>query len=103
MVGSRLSITATLQVRKRHGSGHQHLRTLQIVKAKNAQGRMFYFSVIELVEGNLLDDVWHRMSAGKQSSVVAEVVEALEQIHSVRPCEIALSWEDERPTVTVVQ
>ena len=34
-------------------------RTLQIGKAKNSQGRMFHFSVIELVEGDLLEDVWH--------------------------------------------
>jgi hypothetical protein len=48
---------------------------------------MFNFSVIELVEGDLLDDVWHRISAEDQGSIVAELVEALEKIHSVRPCE----------------
>jgi hypothetical protein len=30
---------------------------LQVSEAKNAQGRMFHFSVIELVEGDLLEDV----------------------------------------------
>lgn len=59
-------------------------QTLQVGKAKNAQGRMFRFSVIELVEGDLLEDVWQQMSAEEQSSVVAELVEALEKLHSVR-------------------
>ncbi|PVH70374.1 hypothetical protein DL98DRAFT_564197 [Cadophora sp. DSE1049] len=59
-------------------------QTLQVGKAKNAQGRMFRFSVIELVEGDLLEDVWQQMSAEEQSSVVAELVEALEKFHSVR-------------------
>jgi hypothetical protein len=44
---------------------------------------MFYFLVIELVEGDLLEDVWQQMSAKEQSSVVAELVEALEKLHSV--------------------
>lgn len=59
-------------------------QTLQVGKAKNAQGRMFHFSVVELVEGHLLEDVWHQMSAEEQGSVVAELVEALEKLHSVR-------------------
>ncbi|EPE31762.1 hypothetical protein GLAREA_11844 [Glarea lozoyensis ATCC 20868] len=59
-------------------------QTLQVGKAKNAQGRMFHFSVIELVEGDLLEDVWQQMSAEEQSSVVVELVEALEKLHSVR-------------------
>lgn len=59
-------------------------RTLQVGKAKNAQGRMFYFSVNELVEGDLLEDVWQQMSAQDQSSVVTELVEALGKLHSVR-------------------
>ncbi|KAL5330823.1 hypothetical protein ACEPPN_000347 [Leptodophora sp. 'Broadleaf-Isolate-01'] len=59
-------------------------QTLQVGKAKNSQGRMFHFSVIELVEGDLLEDVWQQMSAEEQSSVVAELVEALEKLHSVR-------------------
>lgn len=33
-------------------------KTYQIGKAANAQGRIFHFSVVELVEGNLLEDVW---------------------------------------------
>jgi aminoglycoside phosphotransferase (APT) family kinase protein len=57
--------------------------TLQVGKAKNVQGRMIYFSVIELVEGDLLEDVW-QMSAEEQSSVVTELVEALDRLHSVQ-------------------
>ncbi|TAQ84021.1 hypothetical protein B7494_g7651 [Chlorociboria aeruginascens] len=60
-------------------------QALQVGKAKNTQGRMFYFSVMELVEGDLLEDVWQQMSAEEQSSVVAELVGALEKLHSVRP------------------
>ena len=59
--------------------------TLQVGKAKNAQGRTFHFSVMELVEGDLLEDVWQQMSAEEQRSVVAELVEALKTLHSVRP------------------
>lgn len=33
-------------------------QTLQVGKAKNAQGGMFHFSVIELMDGDLLEDVW---------------------------------------------
>lgn len=59
-------------------------QTLKVGKAKNAQGRVFHFSVIELVEGEPLEDVWQRISAEEQSSVVAELAEALEKLHSVR-------------------
>ena len=45
---------------------------------------MFNFSVIELVEGDLLQDVWHQMSAENQRSVVAELVKALDKLHSIR-------------------
>ncbi|OBT94123.1 hypothetical protein VE01_07028 [Pseudogymnoascus verrucosus] len=62
-------------------------KTYQIGKAVNAQGRMFHFSVVELVEGDLLEDVWQLMSAGEQNSVVADLVEALEKLHSVRLCD----------------
>lgn len=59
-------------------------QTFQVGKAKNAPGRMFHFSVVEFVEGDLLEDVWQQMSAEEQSSVVAELVEALDKLHSVR-------------------
>jgi len=36
------------------------------------------------VDGDLLEDVWQQMSAEEQSSVVAELVEALEKLPSVR-------------------
>lgn len=62
-------------------------KTYQIGKAANAQGRIFHFSVVELVEGDLLEDVWQLMSAGEQNSVVADLVEALEKLHSVRLCD----------------
>jgi serine/threonine protein kinase len=59
-------------------------KTFDIGTAKDAQGRMFHFSVNEFVPGDVLDDVWQRMSAKEQSSVVAELAEALEKLHSVR-------------------
>lgn len=59
-------------------------QTLQVCTAKNAQGRMLHVSVIELVEGDILEDVWQQMSTEDQSSVVAELVQALERLHSVR-------------------
>lgn len=59
-------------------------KTLQVGKAANAQGRIFHFSVVELVEGDLLEDVWQLLSADEQGSVVTELVEALQKLHSVR-------------------
>lgn len=59
-------------------------QTIHVGKAKNAQGRMFYFSVIELVEGDLLEDVWQQISAEEQSSIIAELVEVLKKLHSIR-------------------
>ncbi|MCJ1234016.1 hypothetical protein MMC14_001974 [Varicellaria rhodocarpa] len=57
---------------------------LQVGKAKNAQGRMFQFSVTGFIEGDLLQDVWQQLSADEQSSVVADLVQGLEKLHSVR-------------------
>ncbi|CAM1500496.1 Fc.00g096580.m01.CDS01 [Cosmosporella sp. VM-42] len=57
---------------------------LQVGKATNLQGRLFDFSVIELVEGDTLEDVWEQMNNEEQDSVVVELVEALEKLHSVR-------------------
>lgn len=59
-------------------------QTLRTGKAKNAQGRVFEFSVIEFVEGDLLEDVWQKMSAEEQTSVVAEIVEAVQKLHNIR-------------------
>jgi Phosphotransferase enzyme family len=59
-------------------------QTLQVGKAKNAQGRTFHFSVTDFVEGNLLEDVWQQLSAEEQRAVVAELVAALEKLHAVQ-------------------
>lgn len=45
---------------------------------------MFHFSVVEVVEGDLLEDVWQLLSADEQSNVVAELVAGLQKLHSVR-------------------
>ena len=60
-------------------------QNLQVGKAKNLQERMFDFSVIEFVDGELLEDVWHQLDAENQSSIAAEIAEALKRLHSVRP------------------
>lgn len=57
---------------------------VQVGRAANAQGRMFHFSVVEVVEGDLLEKVWHLMSADEQSNIITELVEALQKLHSVR-------------------
>jgi hypothetical protein len=62
---------------------NKNLKTFTTI-ASMQQMRMFHFSVIELVEGDLLEDMWQQMSAKEQSSVVAELVKALEKLHSVR-------------------
>lgn len=60
-------------------------QTYQVGNAKNAQGREFHFSMIEFVEGELLEDVWEKMSTAEQRYVVVELVEALEKLHSISP------------------
>ena len=62
-------------------------QTFQIGKAKNAHGKSFHFSVVELVEGELLEDVWERMRVEEQEFVVNELIEALAKLHSVRMCD----------------
>ncbi|TVY48709.1 hypothetical protein LOCC1_G001402 [Lachnellula occidentalis] len=59
-------------------------QTFQLGKVENLQGRTFDFSVTEMVEGELLEDVWQQMSIKEQNSVAAELVEALEKFHSIR-------------------
>lgn len=59
-------------------------KTFQVGKAANAQGRIFDFLVVEVVEGDLLENVWQLMSTDEQRNVVAELVEALRKLHSVR-------------------
>ena len=44
-------------------------RTYQVGKARNEQGRMFDFSVIALVDGHALEDVWHLLTAENQNSI----------------------------------
>lgn len=53
---------------------------------------MFHFLVIELVEGDLLEDVWQRMSDEEQRSVVAGLVEVLKKLHSGRPSDKAVKY-----------
>lgn len=60
-------------------------QTFQVREAKNAQGRIFHFSVIELVEGDILEDVWQQMSGEGQIFAVAGLLEAPEMLHSIRP------------------
>ncbi|KFX95556.1 hypothetical protein V490_03785 [Pseudogymnoascus sp. VKM F-3557] len=59
-------------------------KTFQVGKAANAQGRIFEFSVIEVVLGDILENVWQLMSTDEQRDVVAELVEALQKLHCVR-------------------
>lgn len=59
-------------------------KTLPVGKAANAQGRMFHFSVVEIVEGDLLEDVWQLMGADEQRNVLIELVEAVQKLHSVQ-------------------
>lgn len=59
-------------------------KTFLTGKATNSEGRAFEFSVMELVEGELLEDVWDRMSLGEQQSVVDDLVAAVAKLHSVR-------------------
>lgn len=59
-------------------------RIFQVGKATNKDGRIFHFSVIELMEGDTLNDVWHHLSAEDKTSVVIEIVEALRKLHLIR-------------------
>lgn len=59
-------------------------KTFKIGKAQNSENRVFQFSVIDFVKGELLEDVWSKMNPEEQKSVVTELVEALKKLHSVQ-------------------
>ena len=59
-------------------------QTRKVGKAQNADGRQFHLSVVDFVEGDILDDVWHQLSDGNQAAIVTELVEALSRLHDVR-------------------
>ncbi|KAK4221073.1 hypothetical protein QBC38DRAFT_523652 [Podospora fimiseda] len=56
--------------------------------AVNAEGRQFEFSVMEFVDGVTLQDAWGAMSQENRHSVVADVVGALEKLHSLRLADV---------------
>ncbi|EHK27116.1 uncharacterized protein TRIVIDRAFT_229003 [Trichoderma virens Gv29-8] len=59
-------------------------KILQVGIAANEQGRRFQFCVMELAEGVTLHDAWDQMTSDNQSSIVNELVEALQKLHAVR-------------------
>jgi hypothetical protein len=59
-------------------------QTFGIGKAKDSLGRTFHFSVTELLEGQVVEDVWDQLSEDEQVSVIVEFVAALEKIHSLK-------------------
>jgi hypothetical protein len=59
-------------------------QTLKVGKVKNSNGRAFHFSVIEHVEGELLQDVWEKMRKEDRISIVAEIASVAEKLQSVR-------------------
>ncbi|KAK4205222.1 hypothetical protein QBC40DRAFT_271293 [Triangularia verruculosa] len=58
--------------------------TLRISKATNKQGKEFHFSVMDLVEGSTLEEVWEQMTGENQKSVVSAIVAALSKLQSVK-------------------
>jgi hypothetical protein len=59
-------------------------QTYKVGQVENAEGRSFQFSMIELVEGVLLEDVWEKMVEDDKTSVVTEITSALSKLQSVR-------------------
>ncbi|KAK4040968.1 hypothetical protein C8A01DRAFT_45794 [Parachaetomium inaequale] len=58
--------------------------TLQVGSAANEQGREFQFSMMELVEGITLEEVWDHMTGENRASVATAVAEAISKMYSVR-------------------
>ncbi|PKS11103.1 hypothetical protein jhhlp_002864 [Lomentospora prolificans] len=59
-------------------------KVLQVGKAKNEGGRLLNFSVTEFIDEKTLDDVWYELNADGRSSLISELAEAVEKLHSVR-------------------
>lgn len=59
-------------------------KILQVGTVANAKGRQFQFCVMELAEGDTLNNVWDDMNDLDRTSVVTAVVDAMEQLHAVR-------------------
>ncbi|PMD32229.1 hypothetical protein L207DRAFT_610250 [Hyaloscypha variabilis F] len=55
--------------------------TYQLGRAQNEEGRKFQYSVIGLMEGDTLEEVWEKMGDGDRVSVVAEVTSAVAKVH----------------------
>ncbi|KAI5925069.1 hypothetical protein F4810DRAFT_87268 [Camillea tinctor] len=59
-------------------------KLLQVGKARNDKGRTFNFMVVDLVEGDTLENVWQDLDHEQQSSITNELVDAIQKLHSVR-------------------
>lgn len=56
----------------------------QVGAATNAKGRVFQFCVMELAEGETLEDVWEKLTDENQVSIVRSIVAALEKLQTLR-------------------
>ncbi|KAN0089996.1 hypothetical protein V8E51_018575 [Hyaloscypha variabilis] len=55
--------------------------TFQLGRVQNEEGRKFQYSVIGLVKGETLEEVWEKMGDGDRVSVVAEIASAVAKLH----------------------
>ncbi|ETS79644.1 hypothetical protein PFICI_09497 [Pestalotiopsis fici W106-1] len=60
-------------------------KTHQVGIIEDSLGRALHFSVTEFVEGDTLQNVWSKLSADAQDSIVVKLGEALEKLHTIRP------------------
>jgi len=58
--------------------------TYKLGTAKNEEGREFQYSVIGIVTGDTLEEVWEKIGDHDRVSIVAEIASAVAKLHSVR-------------------
>jgi hypothetical protein len=58
--------------------------TLQIGKATNEQGRVFSFSVTELLDGPTLGDVWHDLDEIERNLIIGDLTDALIRLNTLQ-------------------
>lgn len=59
-----------------------------IGKIIDTHGKTLHFSVTQFIEGQTLQDVWSNLSVDAQDSIILELFEALQKLHTIRPSDV---------------
>jgi hypothetical protein len=66
-----------------------------IGKVVDSHGRTLHFSVTQFIEGQTLQDLWSKLSINAQDSIILELFEALQKLHTVRPSDLHSMFTEE--------